>query len=257
MDLLDSGEMVQQHLFHFTIFGDHNRSIRYMAAYCSTATSCTIQVFQNQQRPVTGSIGNGLPPDGNRLLRLLKTLAPPVPAVTHLVHPEDEARRLADVEEQVAHDVRRLVVHHLQAGAEPVVTGAVHHRVELVIEQAVHRLARVDGERADEIVVPATPIGGGVPSELHRLVCPPAWTAPLGARHPHQVLWNRLLLVRSKRVPAKRWLDLYIGFRLVDVNDGVVDDGEQWDDRVLLHLRDGELPGVKLAYKKSKYYLLQ
>ena len=122
MDLLDSGEMVQQHLFHFTVFGDHNRSIRYVATCYSTAASCTNQEFQNQQRPVTGSIGNGLPPDGDGLLRLLKALAPPVPAVAHLVHPEDEARRLADVEEQVAHDVRRLVVHHLQAGAEPVVT---------------------------------------------------------------------------------------------------------------------------------------
>ena len=103
-------------------------------------------------------IGNSLPPDGHWLLRLVKTLAPPVPAVAHLLHPEHEAGRLADVEEQVAHDVRGLVVHHLEARAEPVVAGAVHDCVKFVVEKSIQGFTRVDGQGADEVVVPTAPI---------------------------------------------------------------------------------------------------
>ena len=42
---------------------------------------------------------------------------------------EYEAVGVADVEEGGAHDVCGLAVRHLQAGAEPVVAGTVHHSV--------------------------------------------------------------------------------------------------------------------------------
>ena len=190
-------------------------------------------------------IGNSLPPDGHWLLRLVKTLAPPVPAVAHLLHPEHEAGRLADVEEQVAHDVRGLVVHHLEARA-----GAVHHRVKLVVEKAVHGFPRVDGQRTDEVVVPAAPIGSSVPSKLHRLVRPPSRAAPLCPGHPHQVLWEGLLLVCSRRVPADWRFSLYIDSLLVG-GVPLLDDREEGNDRFPLDLRDGELARVKLACKQE------
>ena len=196
-------------------------------------------------------IGNSLPPDGHWLLRLVKTLAPPVPAVAHLLHPEHEAGRLADVEEQVAHDVRGLVVHHLEARAEPVVAGAVHHRVKLVVEKAVHGLPRVDGQWADEVVVPAAPIGSSVPSKLHRLVRPPSRSTPLCPRHPHQILWKGLLLVRSGRVPADRRFNLYIYSLQVHGIPGL-DNREEGDNRFPLDLGDGELARVKLACKQGE-----
>ena len=196
-------------------------------------------------------IGNSLPPDGHWLLRLVKTLAPPVPAVAHLLHPEHEAGRLADVEEQVAHDVRGLVVHHLEARAEPVVAGAVHHRVKLVVEKAVHGFPRVDGQRTDEVVVPAAPIGSSVPSKLHRLVRPPSRSTPLCPRHPHQVLWEGLLLVRSRRVPADRRFNFYIYSLLVCGIPGL-DNREEGDDCFPLDLGDGELARVKLACKQGE-----
>ena len=130
--------------------------------------------------------------------------------MANLLHPEHKARRLADVEEEVAHDVRRLAVHHLEAGSEPIVAGAVHHRMKFVVEKAVHCLARVDGQGADEVVVPTTAIRGSVPAKLHRLVRPPSRPAPLGPGHPHQVLWQSLLLVCTGGVPADGRFSLYI-----------------------------------------------
>ena len=198
-----------------------------------------------------GLIGNSLPPGGHWLLRLLKALSPPVPAVAHLLHPEHEAGRLADVEEQVAHDVRRLAVHHLQARAEPVVAGAVHDCMKLVIEKAVQGFTGVDGQRADKVVVPTAPVRGSVPSKLHRLVRPPSRSAPLCPRHPHQVLWKGLLLVCSSRVPANRRFHLYIHGLLV-CGIPPVDNGEEGNDRLLLDLRDGQLARVKLACKQGE-----
>ena len=45
-----------------------------------------------------------------------------MPKKSHLLHLEDEAFCVADVEEEVADDGGGLAVHHLQARAEPVVT---------------------------------------------------------------------------------------------------------------------------------------
>ena len=217
------------------------------------AASCTVQVVSTTVwwQKLIGSIRNSFPPDCHWLLRLLKTLSPPVPAVAHLLHPEHEAGRLADVEEQVAHDVSRLIVHHFEARAEPVVARAVHHSMEFVVEKAVEGFTGVDGQGADEVMVPTAPIRGSVPSKLHRLVRSPSWSAPLRPRHPHQVLWKGLLLVRSRRVPANRRFNLYIEDSLLVGGVPLVDNWEQGDDCFLLDLGYGQLARVKLACKQG------
>ena len=45
-----------------------------------------------------------------------------MPKNSHLLHLENEAFCVADVEEEVADDGGGLAVHHLQARAEPVIT---------------------------------------------------------------------------------------------------------------------------------------
>ena len=47
--------------------------------------------------------------------------------VFYLLHLEDEAFRVSNVEEEVANNGGGLAVNKLQARSEPIVAGAVHH----------------------------------------------------------------------------------------------------------------------------------
>ena len=51
--------------------------------------------------------------------------------VFYLLHLEDEAFRVSNVEEEVANDGGGLAVDQLQARSEPIVAGAVHHLGEV------------------------------------------------------------------------------------------------------------------------------
>ena len=62
------------------------------------------------------------------------------------------------VEEKVANKVRHRRPGHLEAGAEPLVTVAVHHRVEPHVGQAVLRHARLDADGTAEVVLPAASV---------------------------------------------------------------------------------------------------
>ena len=71
---------------------------------------------------------------------------------------EYEARNVDDVEEQVAHNVRGLGPGHFEAGAEPLVTGAVHHRVDPLVSQPVLCSPRLYTEGAAQVMVTAAPV---------------------------------------------------------------------------------------------------
>ena len=49
----------------------------------------------------------------------------------YLLHFEDKALSVSNVEEEVANDGGGLAVNHLQARSEPIVAGAVHHLGEV------------------------------------------------------------------------------------------------------------------------------
>ena len=112
----------------------------------------------------------------------------------YLLFREDEAGNVGHVEEKVAHNIGRLGPGHLEAGAEPLVTVAVHHRVEPHVGQPVLRLAGLDTDGTAEVVLSAAPVSPGVSSHGPGLVRPPALPAPVGPRHPHRVLPAPLLV---------------------------------------------------------------
>ena len=77
---------------------------------------------------------------------------------TDLFFGEDKAWNVGHVEEKIAHNVSRLGPGHLEAGAEPLITVAVHHSVEPHVGQAVLCLAGLDAEGTAEVVLPAAPV---------------------------------------------------------------------------------------------------
>ena len=79
--------------------------------------------------------------------------------VYYLLFGEDKAWNVGHVEEKVPDKIRSLSPGHLEAGAEPLVTVAVHHRVEPHVGQAVLRLARLDADGTAEVVLPAASVG--------------------------------------------------------------------------------------------------
>ena len=101
------------------------------------------------------------------------------------------------------------------------------------------------------------PICACVPSKLLDSVSPPADPAPLGARHPHQVLHRGRLLVR----PQGQVLQ---GDLLDDSSRGlgvgglvVVEQGGDVHLPCLLHLLDCQASGRKLSCKNVMQILLQ
>ena len=109
-------------------------------AFCQTM----LTLFKSLVILFKALVSDRLPPNSFGPLTSLETDSPPVvflanlmtkdseytahmPYNSHLLHLEDEAFCIADVEEEVADDGGGLAVHHLQARAEPVVTRAVHH----------------------------------------------------------------------------------------------------------------------------------
>ena len=87
-------------------------------------------------------------------LLLLSTLAPPVASradlmeekisqnwnsllICYLFFGKDKAGDVSKIEEEVAHNVSCLSSGHLEAGAEPFVTGAVHDGVYSYVGQAI------------------------------------------------------------------------------------------------------------------------
>jgi len=72
--------------------------------------------------PQESLVSDRLSPNSFGPLTSLETDAPPVAFLANLLHLENEAFCVADVEEEVADDGGGLAVHHLQARAEPVIT---------------------------------------------------------------------------------------------------------------------------------------
>jgi len=144
-------------------------------------------------------------PDRDRFLLLHGAPAPPVPRRAHRLLREDEAGDVDHVEEQVAHDVRRLGSHQLQAIAEPLVAGAMHHCVGPNIGQSPLGLTRFNAERASKVMMPATPIRPSVTSHVNRRVGTPPLATPISAGHPAHVNHSWLLVGPLGKVrPAVR-----------------------------------------------------
>ena len=80
------------------------------------------------------------------------------PQVYYLLFREDKAGNVGHVEEEITNNICGLSPGHLEAGAEPLITVAVHHSVEPHVGQAVLCLAGLDAEGTAEVVLPAAPV---------------------------------------------------------------------------------------------------
>ena len=83
--------------------------------------------------------------------------------------PDCEARSVKSVEEDVAHNISCLCPGHPQAGAEPLIAGAVHEGADPPVHQAVLALSWVNAVRTPQVMMPATP----AKQLLHQQVMPP------------------------------------------------------------------------------------
>ena len=71
--------------------------------------------------------------------------------------PDCEARSVKSVEEDVAHNISCLCPGHPQAGAEPLIAGAVHEGADPPVHQTVLALSWVNAVRTPQVMMPATP----------------------------------------------------------------------------------------------------
>ena len=193
-------------------------------------------------------VGDGLPPHCHLLCFKLEALTPPVLALTHLLSLEDEARCSPKIEKQVANNVSCLVVDHLETRSEPIVAWAVHHGVELVIEEPVHGLAWVDHEGTREVVVAAASVSASVATKLHCLVRAPTRAAPLGPGHPHHILPTLLLICPDSKMSKRDQIVLasFLSHCLVALCHQLLNHLLNGDHTVGLDLSHCQSSGVKL-----------
>ena len=76
----------------------------------------------------------------------------------YLLFREDKAWNVGHIEEKVADNVGGLGTSHLETGAEPLITVAVHHSVEPHVGQPELCHAGLDADGTAEVVLPAAPV---------------------------------------------------------------------------------------------------
>jgi len=129
-------------------------------------------------------VGDDVSEDGLSLLLVL--VAPVPPRLLHAdVHVGVSEALGPDHVENVANCVGELGVGHLEAGAKPFITGAVHGSVRPVIIEAVFGLSRRNVVLAGQVVLTAARICGGMSPQLVILLGSPAFSTPVCAWHSH------------------------------------------------------------------------
>ena len=102
----------------------------------------------------------------------------------HLLFGECEARNVDGVEEKVSYNISCCSAGHLETGAKPLITAAVHHCVDPHVGQAVLGLSWLYADRAPQVMVATTTISTTVSSHTLSTVYTPPLPTPGSPWHP-------------------------------------------------------------------------